>query len=449
MKHLKSFILLIASLLVVAGCGSSPAVQTTNPEPIEEQTLVVQQEASGAMIMLSVDDKGDAYVLKFDEDGKQVEKVKVEIILDSEGNFTITVTFSDGSTVTIEGTVGPNGMIVDAELSLSAIENGNDNKKKEGEDEAKTEYVATKYDKKLNFDQIEVGRGFGCVILNNGSLRCWGNNKEGQLGNWKYGETKELVAVDLLEKIQSVATGINYAYAVSIDNEFYAWGKGEIHPQPVGDIKNADRVFTSKQSDTINNQTCVITIDNELICWMESPEGIDVKSIHIMSDVRDITVKDEVGFLLRIDGSIYRWINDGSKAKVKKIYKGSSNKDADFHVEIEVIDDGIYLLNSDGALVVYDEDSGTFKTWYDSSCLESIAFSGGTALAFDTNGALFSEVVDNPNKWINDDTFISYVTAIASGFHSACVVEGFKTLKCWSTLDPEMVPHIIDFHLTY
>ena len=79
------------------------------------------------------------------------------------------------------------------------------------------------------------GNGATLVMLSDGTLRAWGDNWAGQLGNGKRGMRSSPILIRPPAGVtyQSLATGSATSYAVSTDGNVYAWGAS--HVGQVGD----------------------------------------------------------------------------------------------------------------------------------------------------------------------------------------------------------------------
>ena len=80
---------------------------------------------------------------------------------------------------------------------------------------------------------IASGRGTVCMVMQDQSLKCWGANNQGQLGNGEAGNgTHSTVPVTVSEaanmSFREVAVGYYNACAVTTSDEVYCWGSGRM-----------------------------------------------------------------------------------------------------------------------------------------------------------------------------------------------------------------------------
>lgn len=147
--------------------------------------------------------------------------------------------------------------------------------------------------------QIAAGVDFTCAILDDSSLKCWGNNQYGQLG---LGNTDDVgrAASDMGENLQSVDLGTGrYATYVSLGKDHACalldnstvkcWGRNSggllglgntdskgFEPNTMGDnllAINLGTGRTARQVEVANNHTCVILDNSTVKCWGDGQNG--------------------------------------------------------------------------------------------------------------------------------------------------------------------------------
>src|ERR1700691_2273260 len=75
--------------------------------------------------------------------------------------------------------------------------------------------------------QIALGGGFGCSRMKDGSVRCWGANDAGQLGDGTVTDRHEPVKVAAAARFTTVATGAHHACAITGDGDVVCWGAND------------------------------------------------------------------------------------------------------------------------------------------------------------------------------------------------------------------------------
>ena len=76
-------------------------------------------------------------------------------------------------------------------------------------------------------DAVSVGgrfRGHGCALLNSGTLRCWGDNDSGQVGDGSTDDRIAPVVVPELEGVVSIAAGDAHMCAITNGSDILCWG---------------------------------------------------------------------------------------------------------------------------------------------------------------------------------------------------------------------------------
>lgn len=83
---------------------------------------------------------------------------------------------------------------------------------------------------------IAVGGNHACAVLSTGGVKCWGDNRSGQLGNGRFsfsldrstfGETTPADVVGLTGKIISIAAGENHTCVLTSNGEAKCWGNND------------------------------------------------------------------------------------------------------------------------------------------------------------------------------------------------------------------------------
>jgi WD40 repeat protein len=73
---------------------------------------------------------------------------------------------------------------------------------------------------------VTAGGDFGCVVLDDSTVKCWGDNSSGQLGHSTLNSTIPL-RVSGLTGVVSLSLGYAYACALLTDGTVKCWGKTE------------------------------------------------------------------------------------------------------------------------------------------------------------------------------------------------------------------------------
>ncbi len=141
--------------------------------------------------------------------------------------------------------------------------------------------------------EITAGAGFTCVILDDGSVKCWGSNSLGQLGQGdtanrgddpgEMGDALPPINLGTGRTAKSLASGVAHTCAILDDDSLKCWGfnsfgvlglgdgfgRGDA-PGEMGDALPTVSLGTGRTAQTIGlgaYQTCAILDDGNLKCW--------------------------------------------------------------------------------------------------------------------------------------------------------------------------------------
>ncbi|MDH5217756.1 MAG: hypothetical protein OEX19_08670, partial [Gammaproteobacteria bacterium] len=144
-------------------------------------------------------------------------------------------------------------------------------------------YTPQKIGEATNWMSIALSMEHSCGIQNDKSLWCWGSNFYGEIGdNSDSGNVRIPTQINPTElDWLSVNTGDNNTCAVKTDNSMWCWGENHL-----GQLGNNDHTFTTQSIPvevTSNNdwkyisvgsvQACGIKLDNTLWCWGDNLNG--------------------------------------------------------------------------------------------------------------------------------------------------------------------------------
>ena len=128
---------------------------------------------------------------------------------------------------------------------------------------------------------IAAGYGHACALLSNATLRCWGGNSEGQLGNGTTANpgTSQPVTVSGISGASAVTTGAYHACALLGNGTLRCWGRngqgqlgnGTFTPSstsvPVSGITGVSAVSGG------GAHTCAVLGDGTMRCWGDNEFG--------------------------------------------------------------------------------------------------------------------------------------------------------------------------------
>jgi len=137
-----------------------------------------------------------------------------------------------------------------------------------------------------NAVQVSAGAEHSCAVLSNGKVKCWGNGGNGQLGDGhEYstpvgdGWASLPVEVSGVTNAKQVSVGYEHTCSVLIDGKIKCWGNGRngqlgngttidsLAPVEVSGITNATQVSAGY------DHTCALLSGGEVKCWGNGASG--------------------------------------------------------------------------------------------------------------------------------------------------------------------------------
>ena len=134
-----------------------------------------------------------------------------------------------------------------------------------------------------NVSAISVGTNASCALKSNGTVWCWGDNGEGQLGDRTSDSSSFAVQVEktkftFLTNVTAISVGTDHACAVLSDKSAWCWGDNSDGATGAGTAgaregavrvtKAANAVFTNVVAISAGNaHTCALLGDKTVWCW--------------------------------------------------------------------------------------------------------------------------------------------------------------------------------------
>jgi hypothetical protein len=120
---------------------------------------------------------------------------------------------------------------------------------------------------------MSTGIGYACAALSDGTVRCWGTNEFGQLGNGTQDTSFVPLPVPNLRDVVEIDAGFHHVCARLRDGTVRCWGANEVGqlgngtlasstvPVPVLGVTDAVRLGVGFE------HSCVVTVAGQLRCW--------------------------------------------------------------------------------------------------------------------------------------------------------------------------------------
>jgi alpha-tubulin suppressor-like RCC1 family protein len=127
---------------------------------------------------------------------------------------------------------------------------------------------------------IAVGWDHGCALLGSGSVRCWGYNFYGEVGDGTTVSRSAPVAVTGVSNATRIAAGHDRSCAVLSNGSLLCWGSnlaGEIGDGTTGGIRSTP-VAVIGMSESLSlalgqRHTCALRSDSAVLCWGDNADG--------------------------------------------------------------------------------------------------------------------------------------------------------------------------------
>jgi len=123
-----------------------------------------------------------------------------------------------------------------------------------------------------NATQISAGGTHTCALLADASIKCWGNNTAGQLGNLSTVPSATPVTVSGITNATQISAGGTHACALLADASINCWGNntaGQLgNPfSQLGTGFNVNNIYSATQVSLGSQHSCALLIDGAIRCW--------------------------------------------------------------------------------------------------------------------------------------------------------------------------------------
>ncbi|MCB1560718.1 MAG: hypothetical protein KDI75_06450 [Xanthomonadales bacterium] len=276
--------------------------------------------------------------------------------------------------------------------------------------------------------QIASGDNHACALLAGGSVKCWGANDEGQLGDGGYQDAVGAVdVVGLRGPVQTIALGKHFSCALLVDGSVQCWGTNQLgqlgndaayaspFPVDVTDLQTGVQAISGGST-----HACGLLDNGTLRCWggnLENqlgaetplPHGVTREVDGLGGPVEAVDLGDAHSCALLISGNVECW---GSNAfgQLGVVASGAIATPA----EVTSLGNTVQSISIDGAHGCALMDSGGVKCW------------GDNRLGQRGNGTTI-----NSHDAVNVDGLSSGVESIGTGYAHSCAIGTDGGLLCW------------------
>lgn len=209
---------------------------------------------------------------------------------------------------------------------------------------------------------VSIGRYHTCTVLGDRSVRCWGRNAHGQIGDGTLDDALLPREVDGLTEATAIAAGERHTCVLHTDGTVSCWGDnssgqlgdgttvGRRRPVPVPGVDDAVAITAG------DRHTCVITAGRTLRCWgrngfrqlgdgttTDRTGPVDVSDVR---DVRSVTAGEHHTCALVADGRALCW-GRGSAGQLGAGTLDGVREDLG-HPPVAVLLDGVTAIDAGG-----------------------------------------------------------------------------------------------------
>lgn len=168
--------------------------------------------------------------------------------------------------------------------------------------------------------QVSVGGEHTCVLRDDGGILCWGANQFGELGypdlgaNFYYDHPEALGRIPLADAIQVVAGGVYTCALMAADRSVRCWGNnisgalGQADPElQIADPSQAPTIALAGPAARIvagGGVTCALLVGGALACWGDNAAGqLGIGSFDAVVGPRTVALGGEAVVEVAVGGS--------------------------------------------------------------------------------------------------------------------------------------------------
>jgi alpha-tubulin suppressor-like RCC1 family protein len=169
---------------------------------------------------------------------------------------------------------------------------------------------------------VSAGSGDACALLSNGTVKCWGTNNRGQLGDGTRTRRLTAVAVKGLTGVTGVSAGYGVTCAALADGTVRCWGDNR--SGQLGDGTKTSRSLpgavpglTGVVAVSVGVSVCAVRVDHTVACWGDNERGqlgngtrVDSPvpvSVPGLNDVTAVSVGDSHACALHASRTVSCW----------------------------------------------------------------------------------------------------------------------------------------------
>jgi alpha-tubulin suppressor-like RCC1 family protein len=273
---------------------------------------------------------------------------------------------------------------------------------------------------------VSAGGGFTCAVTTAGSVKCWGMNDSGQLGDGT--TTYRTTPTDTLRLsggIKSISTGRDHACALTETDAVKCWGANRS-----GQLGNGTTADQTVPVDVVgldggiaaiaagDGHTCALTTDGKIKCWGSDTYGLGYGStkdhltpvdIRLDEPAQSITVNYMGACALLTNGSVVCWGNNSFSSQSAKPAQ------SDRSIPIKILSSNVKAIAAGGTYNCALTKAGAVKCWGNYRAGECCSDDGTS--------------VDCATPW-QVNGLVQKVTAMAVGSGHRCFLIEGGSIEC-------------------
>lgn len=274
---------------------------------------------------------------------------------------------------------------------------------------------------------FSAGEGPTCVVTTAGGVKCWGMNKNGQLGDGTHKNSSAPVdVIGLGSGVVAVSSGVDHACAISEDRSVRCWGSNGAGQ--LGDGTTTDSAVPVKVSGLGAGAvavtagfgaTCAITTGGAASCWGTNTYGQLGNGTTTDSSVPvKVSGLDSGVVAIDANGGHACAVTDGGAARcwginrVGELGNGTTGN-SDVPVEVRGLGSGVTAISAGSGHSCATTDAGAAMCW-----------------GFNEAGGLGDGTTKDSSVPVPVAGLQSGAIAITAGSAHTCALTS-STVKCW------------------
>ena len=279
---------------------------------------------------------------------------------------------------------------------------------------------------------ISAGGSHTCALLENGGVKCWGDNSAGQLGNGNNVNVNiPLDVAGLASGVKAISAGGSHTCALLENGGVKCWGDNS-----AGQLGNGNNVDVETPAEVKGLQieaisistglgkntghTCAILVDKRITCWGDDKYGQLGNGTEMLSySPIDVTNLESEAIKISSGGSHTCTLLDtgGVKCWGDNQYGqlgNGNNENTNIPVYVTGLISGVKTISAGGYHTCALLENGGVKCW-----------------GRNTSGQLGNGNLENRNVPVDVIGLSSGVKAISAGDYHTCALLENGGVKCW------------------